>query len=152
MARHLWTGALLALALAACEEQPRETSWGPIPPPQTGEAPPAVVDTTFMQGEWTLATLGAWPPQAGTPDITITITADRIEAQSQCKHFWWTYRLTEEGFAATAVPYPEALCERKLSLWEMAFEEAVTRANTAELEMDGGLFIRGAGGEMKLRR
>ena len=151
MARTWWTGALLALALGGCEEQPRETAWGPIPPAQNGEKAPEAVDTAFMQGEWTLDTLGAWPPQSGTPAITLNITADRIEAQSQCKRFAWTYKMTTERLTVTTAPDGEPECDRKLSIWEMAFEEAVTRANTAELSADGGLALRGAGGELTLK-
>lgn len=153
MAKIWRTGVLLALALAACEEQPRQnTMWGPVPPAQGPEQPPARVDTAFMQGDWRLAAMGRWPPQSGTPAITLNITADRIEAQSQCKRFAWTYALTEQRFAAAKASTGEPDCERTASLWEQSFEETVSRANSAEMQADGGLLIKGAGGELELKR
>ena len=153
MAKIWRTGALLALALAACEEQPRQnTMWGPVPPAQGPEQPPARVDTSFMQGDWTLSSMGAWPPQAGTPAITLSITGDRIEAQSQCKRYAWTYALTEQSFAATKASTGEPQCERTDSMWEQSFEETITRANSVTMQADGGLLIRGAGGEVELKR
>ena len=149
----IWIGALVALALAACEEQPRQnTMWGPVPPAQGPEQPPAPVDTTFMQGDWTLAAMGAWPPQSGTPAITLTVTADRIEAQSQCKRFAWTYALTEQRFAATKTSTGEPDCKRTASMWEQSFEETISRANSVQMQADGGLLIKGAGGELELKR
>ena len=153
MAKIWRTGALLALALAACEEQPRQTdTWGPVPPAQGAEQPPAQVDTSFMQGDWILAGMGAWPPQSGTPDITLNITADRIEARSECKHFAWTYALTEQRLATTKAAAAQADCERKASLWEQAFDETISRANNVTMQADGGLLIKGAGGEVELKR
>jgi hypothetical protein len=149
----IWMAALAALTLAACEEQPRQSDlWGPIPPPQTDPAPPKAQDTAFMQGEWRLATLSDAAPPEGAHPIPITITGDRIEARSQCKRFAWTYTFTDAGFDATRTALGEAECDRKFSLWELAFEEAINRANTAEMEMDGGLLLKGPGGQAKLKR
>ncbi|HEX6858837.1 MAG TPA: META domain-containing protein [Caulobacteraceae bacterium] len=146
----LWlTAALAALALAGCEQQPRESHWGPVPPPQNGETPPAALDTTFMQGDWTLATLGTYAPETPT---RLTITAGRIEATSGCKHYAWTYQLTEQRLDVDESMPTEAGCAGKGSYWQQAFEETVTRANKVEMQMDGGLFVKGAGGEMELKR
>ncbi|HYG26136.1 MAG TPA: META domain-containing protein [Caulobacteraceae bacterium] len=146
----IWIVALAALTLAACEEQPRETSiWGPVPPAQGPEKPPARVDTSFMQGEWRLATLGTYPPESPTK---VTITADRVDASMSCKRYAWTYVMTEQRFEATKAAPVEASCERNATMWERALEETFTRANTVEMQVDGGLYIKGAGGEMELKR
>ena len=62
------------------------------------------------------------------------------------------YRLTDKGFDATKTSTGEPDCERKFTLWELAFEEAITRAATAEMELDGGLLLKGPGGQAKLSR
>ena len=79
-------------------------------------------------------------------------TADRIEARSECKHFAWTYALTEQRLATTKAAAAQADCERKASLWEQAFEETISRANNVTMQADGGLLIKGAGGEVELKR
>ena len=146
--------ALAALTLAACEEQPRQSDlWGPVPPPQGLPAPPPTPqDTAFMEGEWTLSTLSDAAPPSGAYAIPLTVTRGRIEANSQCKRFAWTYTLTDKGFDAERADTGQPDCERKSTLWELAFEEAITRANTAEMEMDGGLLLKGPGGQAKLTR
>ena len=145
-----WIGVLTALALAGCEEQPRSSHWGTPPPALGEEQPPARIDSTFMQGEWTLATMGTYGPDKGTPAIKVNITADRIEATSDCKQYAWTYALTERGFETAKAAGP-AGCERKGSIWERAFEETISRARRAEMQGDGSIVIKGAGGELELR-
>lgn len=142
--------ALATLALVGCEQQPRESHWGPVPPPQNGEAPPNAVDSTFMQGEWTLSTLGTYAPSGEAP-IKLNITADRIDVTSGCKRYAWTYQLTEQRFDATPTTPTEEGCAEKGSYWQRAFEETVSRANKVEMQGDGSLFIKGAGGEMELK-
>lgn len=149
----IWMAALAALTLAACEEQPRQSDlWGPIPPPATEPAAPTPQDTAFMEGDWTLATLSDAAPPKGASRITFKITGDRIEATSQCKRYAWTYTLTDKGFDAERADTGQPDCERKFTLWELAFEEAISRANTAEMELDGGLLLKGPGGQAKLSR
>lgn len=150
MSKALWAVAFAALALVACEEQPKESSiWGPLPPAQGPEQAPAPVDTSFMQGEWKLASLGTYPPESPTK---VVITADRIDAAMSCKRYAWTYVLTEQRFKATKAVHAEASCERNSTMWERALEETFTRANKVEMLADGGLYIKGAGGEMELKR
>lgn len=134
-------GALLALALTACEK--------PAPPPP----PPVEVDTSAFEGDWVLASLSQWPPDPGTPEIGVKITHDHIVGQSRCKRFAWTYTVAaEDRYAATADPSAAAGCAGKPSMWEEAFGEAVGRGAAATLKPDGGLLIRGPGGEALLRR
>lgn len=132
--------ALLALSLAACSE------------PEEAPAPkPAPAAPSPLTGEWTVAQIWGSDPDPGTTVIQVTITNDRIRAQSQCKHYWWTYRTAGDAFDAEKETYPEPMCERTESYWEQYFAEAIERANIAYRRPNGAVLITGPGGQVLIR-
>jgi heat shock protein HslJ len=139
--------------IAATAAYPAECS-GPVwnvysfaPGSLTGPGGPAAI-----AGEWKTAEIGHSPGVPGERMVDVTITQDRIKAQSQCVHYQWTYTLSGEKFTATPEATGEASCERKRTAWEDAFEQAVERARTLTTEPDGGIVLEGPGGEVLLRR
>jgi hypothetical protein len=142
MTKTWWMGAMLALALAACGEKPAPPAPAPVE-----------IDTSAFEGDWVLASLSQWPPDPGTPEIRVKITHDHIVGQSRCKRFAWTYKLAaDDRYAATVDPAADAGCAGKPSMWEQAFDDAIGRGVTAAVKPEGGLLIRGPGGEALLRR
>jgi hypothetical protein len=154
MRHHQLASVFVALALCACsgpEQAPAPDV--PVPVPATVPSSAASVAPALdLAGAWTVAEIGASGPEPGTTVIEVTITIDRIRAQSQCKHFWWTYTLAGEAIETTREPYPDAICERTDSYWERFFVEAVERANSAVRQPDGAVLLTGPGGQVLLRR
>lgn len=145
-------GALCAaiLALGACNA-PEQTP-PPAPAPAATPAPvEAPVPTIDLSGDWTVAQIWGADPDPGTTVIQVDITSDRIRAQSQCKHWWWTYTVAGGSFKATTEPYPDPMCERTTSYWERYFAEAIDRASDIVPYPDGAVLITGPGGQVLLR-
>jgi heat shock protein HslJ len=103
-------------------------------------------------GEWKTAEIGRSPGVPGERMVDVTFTEDRIRAQSDCVRYSWTYTLSGETFTATPAGDVGAVCERKRTPWEDAFEQAVERARTLTIEPDGAMLLEGPGGEVLLRR
>lgn len=120
------------------------------PAPTVAAAPGA--DDAALEGGWIVSQIHGSAPPPGTTVIQVDIGEGRIRARSQCVPFWWTYALTPEGIATAPAPYPDPVCDRALSHWEDAFEEAIGRASTVEPQPDGSMLIRGPGGQVLLRR
>lgn len=145
-------GAVAALALASCGPEPASAPATQVPAQAVPVAPEPAQPALDISGEWRVAEVVASPPEPGTPVIRISITGDTIRAQSQCKHYWWTYTATGSAFDATHADYPEPMCERTDSYWEQFFVEAIERANIAAPQPDGSLLLTGPGGQVLLRR
>lgn len=151
MSMKILLGAVAALTLSACSGP--EPAAAPPADASAAEPTPAVAPASLdLSGSWTVAEIIGAPPDPGTPVVEVTITADQIRAQSQCKHYWWTYTLAGETFDATKAPYPDAVCERTDTPWEEYFVSAIERANQIVHEPDGDVLFTGPGGQALLRR
>lgn len=104
-----------------------------------------------LPGEWTVAEVHGSPPEAGTPVVHVSITADRIRTQSQCMPHWWTYAVSGETIKATPEPVTSPACERTEPFWETAFAEAIGRATSVVAQPDGAILLSGPGGQVLLR-
>lgn len=146
-------GVLAALALAACSGPEQEPPPAPAPAAarQPAPEPAVVVPTIDLSGEWRVAQIWGADPDPGTTVIQVSITEDRIRAQSQCKHWWWTYTVAGGAFKAAREPYPDPICERTESYWERYFAEAIDRASSIVPYPDGSVLITGPGGQVLLR-
>src|SRR5690606_34982914 len=75
--------------------------------------------------------------------ITATITGDRIEVQSDCIRFAWSY--ARDGGRLTTAPQPAASCRRALLPPEQAVSEAFTAAESVARTPSNGVEFSGGG-------
>ncbi len=120
-----------ALALSACAAP------GGSEPHGAGDAAVA-----GLAGEYRVASVDGQDidlPHA----ITARITHDRIEVESDCIRFAWSYRRDAQGIATLS--QPAASCRRALLPQEQAVSEAFAAATTVTRTPANGLAFGGGG-------
>ena len=125
-------GLILPLALAVCA-----APYGAADPDTA--AAPAPVD---LAGEYRVA--GVDGADIDLPHgITASITADRIDLQSDCIRMAWSY--TRDGAALSTATQPVPSCRRALLPPEQAISEAFTAADSVSRTPANGLEFAGGG-------
>lgn len=123
---------MAALSLAACA-------------PTGGTTDPAghpAISPVELAGEYRVA--GVDGGEIDLPHgITATITADRIDVQSDCIRFAWSY--TQDGRALTTQMQPVPSCRRALLPAEQAISDAFSAATRVARTPENGLDFTGGG-------
>ena len=138
--------ALLCLSLcavAACQpngENPGSTS-------EADDTTSIIASSEALAGEYRIA--GIDGEDVNLPHaITASIAGDRIDVQSDCIRFAWSYRF-EDRLLVTE-PAAVASCRRALLPLERALSEAVEAADVVRRTPTGGIELSGSGRSVML--
>jgi hypothetical protein len=133
---------LSAIAVAAC--QPNED----VPSGTPDEADSSIIATPeALAGEYRVA--GVDGQDVDLPHgIAASITADRIEVQSDCIRFAWSYRFEDRLLVTEQAPV--ASCRRALLPEERALSEAIESADVVRRTPENGIELSGSGRSVTL--
>lgn len=133
---------LSAFVLAAC--QPNED----VPSGTPDEADSSIIATSeALAGEYRVA--GIDGQDVNLPHgITASITDNRIEVQSDCIRFAWSYRFEDRLLVTEQAPV--ASCRRALLAEERALSEAVEAADVVRRTPANGIELSGSGRSVTL--
>lgn len=119
---------IAALGLAACSTP--------------GDSGPPPAESIALAGEYRVA--GVDGGEIDLPHgVTAAITGDRIDVQSDCIRFAWSYAW--DGDRLTTATQPVASCRRALLPPEQAISDAFTAAETVARTPSNGLEFSGGG-------
>lgn len=125
-------------ALVAC--QPNED--GPRATPDEAESTSIIASAEALAGEYRVA--GVDGEDVNLPHgITASITGERIDVQSDCVRFAWTYRFEDRLLVTEQAPV--ASCRRALLPLEQALTEAVEAADIVRRTPANGVELSGSG-------
>jgi hypothetical protein len=133
---------LSAIAVAAC--QPNDEA----PQSAPDEADSSIIATSeALAGEYRVA--GIDGEDVDLPHgITASITGDRIDVQSDCIRFAWSYRFEDRLLVTEQAPV--ASCRRALLPEERALSEAVEAADVVRRTPTNGIELSGNGRSVTL--
>jgi len=128
---------LSAFAVAAC--QPNDGA--PHGTPEEADSS-IIASSDALAGEYRIA--GIDGEDVNLPHaITASITGNRIEVQSDCIRFAWSYRFEDRLLITEQAPV--ASCRRALLPEERALSEAVEAADIARRTPANGIELSGSG-------
>lgn len=133
---------LSAIAVAACQPNNEVPESAPV------EADSSIIASSeALAGEYRVAGI-----DGGDVDlphgITAAITGDRIDVQSDCIRFAWSYRFEDRLLVTEQAPV--ASCRRALLPEERALSEAVEAADVVRRTPANGIELSGSGRSVTL--
>ena len=135
---------LLALVVGACDDAP----------PPAGGASPVPSPAAFVGPAWSALSIRGLAVPPGMP-VQVSFTVDEVRGTGPCNSFGGRYRLDmgsgRVAFDEMAATARGCVDENRTAI-DVAFFQAISRADRLFLDPDGRLHLTGAAGEVVLSR